>query len=134
MLPIPERLLRRGIRDIVRISDARMSGTAFGTTVLHVSPESAVGGPLGLVRDGDIIILDVESQRLDLDVSPEELDRRREQTTLPAPKYRRGYGRLFVDHVTQADEGCDFDFLQSLPDEGPQRLPYGLMSGWQGGW
>ncbi|WP_067478667.1 IlvD/Edd family dehydratase [Nocardia amamiensis] len=134
MLPIPEKLLRRGVRDIVRISDARMSGTAFGTTVLHVAPESAVGGPLAAVRDGDQIVLDVENQRLDLDVPAEVINRRLAETELPERKYRRGYGRLFLDHVLQADEGCDFDFLQSLPDEEPQRLPYGLMSGWQGGW
>ncbi|MBL1112213.1 dihydroxy-acid dehydratase [Streptomyces sp. 110] len=134
MLPIPERLLRRGIRDIVRISDARMSGTAFGTTVLHISPEAAVGGPLAAVRDGDPIVLDVENQRLDLDIPDEEIERRLADVELPAPKYRRGYGRLFIDHVTQADEGCDFDFLRKLPDEEPQRLPYGLTSGWQGGW
>lgn len=134
MLPIPEKLLRRGIRDIVRISDARMSGTAFGTTVLHVSPEAAAGGPLAIVRDGDPIVLDVENQRLDLDIPAEEIERRLAEVELPKPKYRRGYGRLFVDHVLQADEGCDFDFLQALPDEEPQRLPYGLMSGWQGGW
>ncbi|TNM55353.1 IlvD/Edd family dehydratase [Brevibacterium sediminis] len=134
MLPIPEKLLKRGIRDIVRISDARMSGTAFGTTVLHVAPEAAVGGPLAIVRDGDPIVLDVENQRLDLDIPDDEIERRLEELKLPDPRYRRGYGRLFVDHVLQADEGCDFDFLQSLPDEEPQRLPYGLFSGWQGGW
>jgi dihydroxy-acid dehydratase len=134
MLPIPKHLLRKGVRDIVRISDARMSGTAFGTTVLHVAPESAVGGPLAAVRDGDTIVLDVENQRLDLDIPAEEIERRLAETKLPDPKYRRGYGRLFLDHVLQADEGCDFDFLQGLPDEEPQRLPYGLMSGWQGGW
>jgi dihydroxyacid dehydratase/phosphogluconate dehydratase len=134
MLPIPEHLLRKGVRDIVRVSDARMSGTAFGTTVLHVAPESAVGGPLAAVREGDPIVLDVENQRLDLDIPAEEIERRLLETKRPEPKYRRGYGRLFLDHVLQADEGCDFDFLQGLPDEEPQRLPYGLMSGWQGGW
>jgi dihydroxy-acid dehydratase len=134
MLPIPERLLRRGIRDIVRISDARMSGTAFGTTILHVSPEAAVGGPLAAVRDGDIIVLDVDHQRLDLDVPSEEIARRMATVTPPPPRYRRGYGRLFLDHVTQADEGCDFDVLHKLDDEEPQRLPFGLTSGWQGGW
>ncbi|MEE6165499.1 MULTISPECIES: IlvD/Edd family dehydratase [unclassified Mycolicibacterium] len=134
MLPIPQHLLRKGVRDIVRISDARMSGTAFGTTVLHVAPESAVGGPLAAVRDGDPIVLDVENQRLDLDIPAEEIARRLAETKMPEPKYRRGYGRLFLDHVLQADQGCDFDFLQGLPDEEPQRLPYGLMSGWQGGW
>ncbi|WP_284990253.1 IlvD/Edd family dehydratase [Arthrobacter sp. efr-133-TYG-120] len=134
MLPIPERLLRRGIRDIVRISDARMSGTAFGTTVLHVAPEAAVGGPLAVVRDGDPIVLDVENQRLDLDIPAEEIERRLAEVKLPEPRYRRGYGRLFIDHVLQADEGCDFDFLQGLPNEESQRIPYGLTSGWQGGW
>ncbi|MFT4214233.1 MAG: IlvD/Edd family dehydratase [Microbacterium sp.] len=134
MLPIPERLLRRGVRDIVRISDARMSGTAFGTTVLHVSPESAAGGPLAIVRDGDPIVLDVENQRLDLDLPVEEIERRLAEFAPPQPKYARGYGRLFLDHVLQADEGCDFDFLQAVPGEAPQRLPYGLLSGWQGGW
>ncbi len=134
MLPIPSKLLREGVQDMVRVSDARMSGTAFGTAVLHVSPESAVGGPLALVRDGDPIVLDVAAQRLDLDVPAEELTRRAAELELQAPKYRRGYGRLYLDHVTQAHEGCDFDFLQWLPGEEGQRMPYGLTSGWQGGW
>lgn len=134
MLPIPQKLLRQGVRDLVRVSDARMSGTAFGTTVLHAAPESAVGGPIAAVRDGDPIVLDVDAQRLDLDIPQEEIDRRLAETPRPAPKYRRGYGRLFLDHVLQADQGCDFDFLQKLPDEEPQTLPYGLLSGWQGGW
>ena len=134
MTPIPQKLLRRGVRDMVRVSDARMSGTAFGTTVLHVSPEAAVGGPLAIVRDGDPIVLDVANQRLDLDIPAEEIERRRAGLTLPARRYSRGYGRLYVDHVTQAHEGCDFDFLQAVPGEEPQRLPYGLISGWQGGW
>jgi dihydroxy-acid dehydratase len=111
-----------------------MSGTAFGTAVLHVAPEAAVGGPLALVRDGDQIALDVEAQRLDLDVPTEELAQRATQLRPPDAKYRRGYGRLFLDHVLQADQGCDFDFLQWLPDEDAQREPYGLLSGWQGGW
>lgn len=134
MLPIPQRLLQRGVRDLLRISDARMSGTAFGTTILHVSPEAAVGGPLAAVQDGDIIALDVDNQRLDLEIPAEEIARRLSQLAPPKPKYRRGYGRLYLDHVLQADQGCDFDFLQKLPDEEPQRLPYGLTSGWQGGW
>jgi len=134
MLPIPAKLLRAGTRDMVRVSDARMSGTAFGTAVLHVAPESAVGGPLAAVRDGDPIILDVDSQRLDLDVPAEEVARRLSELPESKPKYRRGYGRLFLDHVLQADDGCDFDFLRWLPDEEPQREPYGLLSGWQGGW
>jgi len=134
MLPIPQKLLKAGVRDMVRISDARMSGTAFGTAVLHVAPESAAGGPLALVQDGDEIILDIEAQRLDLKVSADELARRRAALPAEQPKYRRGYGRLFLDHVLQADEGCDFDFLQWLPGEEGQREPYGLLSGWQGGW
>jgi dihydroxy-acid dehydratase len=134
MLPIPAKLLKAGVRDMVRVSDARMSGTAFGTAVLHVAPESAVGGPLALVRDGDPIALDVDAQRLDLEVPSDELARRAEQSPAREPKYRRGYGRLFLDHVLQADQGCDFDFLAGLPGDEDQREPYGLLSGWQGGW
>jgi len=134
MLPIPAKLLKAGVKDMVRISDARMSGTAFGTAVLHISPESAVGGPLALVENGDMIVLDIDAQRLDLDVPVEELERRRSALVLPEPKYRRGYGRLFLDHVLGADEGCDFDFLQGIAGEEGQREPYGLLSGWQGGW
>jgi dihydroxy-acid dehydratase len=111
MLPIPTRLLKQGVRDMVRVSDARMSGTSYGTCVLHVSPESHVGGPIALVRDGDLIELDVEARRLNLLVSEEELARRREQWRPPAPKFERGYGQLFSQHVTQAHQGCDFDFL-----------------------
>jgi dihydroxy-acid dehydratase len=134
MLPIPAKLLEAGVRDMVRISDARMSGTAFGTAVLHVAPEAAVGGPLALVRDGDPIALDTEAQRLDLDVPARELEHRRRELPPSEPKYRRGYGRLFLEHVLQADQGCDFDFLQGLPGEQGQREPYGLLGGWQGGW
>ncbi|HXE80850.1 MAG TPA: L-arabinonate dehydratase [Vicinamibacterales bacterium] len=111
MLPIPKKLLQQGVRDMVRVSDARMSGTAYGACVLHVAPESCVGGPLALVRDGDLITLDVLSRRLDLQVGEEELARRRAAWTPPPCIYERGYGLLFSRHVTQADEGCDFDFL-----------------------
>jgi dihydroxy-acid dehydratase len=111
MLPLPNRLLREGVRDIVRISDARMSGTSYGTCVLHVSPESHVGGPLALVRDGDWIELDVPQRRIHLCVDEDELCQRRQAWRPPAPKYERGYGYLFSQHVTQAHEGCDFDFL-----------------------
>jgi dihydroxy-acid dehydratase len=112
MLPIPKRLLAAGVRDLVRVSDARMSGTSYGTCVLHVSPESAVGGPLALVRDGDPIVLDVEERRLDLDVAPDELERRR-SVLQAAPEVRRSaYGDLYVRHVTQANLGCDFDFVR----------------------
>lgn len=110
-LPIPRKLLQRGVRDLVRISDARMSGTHYGTCVLHVSPESAVGGPLALVRDGDTIELDVEARALNLLVDDAELARRRAAWSPPAQPYARGYTRLYQQHVTQAHEGCDFDFL-----------------------
>jgi dihydroxy-acid dehydratase len=112
MLPIPKKLLGEGVRDMVRISDARMSGTSYGTCVLHVAPESAVGGPLALLRDGDLIELDVEARRLDVLIPDEELQRRRDAWEAPEPHYVRGYGRLFADHILQADRGCDFDFLQ----------------------
>ncbi|MBB4929523.1 dihydroxy-acid dehydratase [Lipingzhangella halophila] len=111
MLPIPKRLLEQGVRDMVRISDARMSGTSYGTCVLHVAPESAAGGPLALVRDGDPVRLDVPARRLDLLVDEEELERRRHDWSPPPPRVHRGYGALFHEHVTQADEGCDLDFL-----------------------
>jgi dihydroxy-acid dehydratase len=110
--PVPARLLKAGVKDMVRISDARMSGTSYGTVVLHVAPESAVGGPLALVRDGDPIQLDVPRRRLDLLVDEAELGRRRAAWTPPPPPFARGYGRLFLDHVLQANEGCDFDFLR----------------------
>jgi dihydroxy-acid dehydratase len=111
MMPIPDRLLQQGVRDMVRISDARMSGTSYGACVLHVTPESFVGGPLAFVQDGDLITLDVANRRLDLDVSDAELDRRRENWSPPEPMFDRGYGSLYVENVTQADEGCDFEFL-----------------------
>jgi len=110
--PIPARLLKAGVKDMVRISDARMSGTSYGTVVLHVSPEAAVGGPLALVQDGDEIELDVVNRRLTLRVSEEQLARRRAAWTPRPPHYERGYGRLFLDHVLQAHEGVDFDFLR----------------------
>ncbi len=110
--PIPTRLLKRGVKDMVRISDARMSGTSYGTVILHVAPESAVGGPLALVRDGDEIELNVPKRALTLRVDDGELARRRAAWRPPAPHYASGYGRLFLDHVLQANEGCDFDFLR----------------------
>ncbi|HXJ44832.1 MAG TPA: dihydroxy-acid dehydratase, partial [Bryobacteraceae bacterium] len=112
MLPIPKKLLPTGIRDMVRISDARMSGTAYGTCVLHVSPESFVGGNLALVRDGDPIRLDVPNRRLDVLIDDEELARRRAEWKKPAPKFERGYLALYAERVTQAHAGCDFDFLE----------------------
>jgi len=112
-LPIPKKLLAKGVRDMVRISDARMSGTAYGACVLHVAPESYVGGPLALVQDGDIIELDVPGRTLTLKVSDEELARRRAAWRPPAPRYLRGYGALCARHITQANLGCDFDFLEA---------------------
>lgn len=113
MLPIPKALIKRGHRDMVRISDARMSGTSYGACVLHVAPESFVGGPLALLKTGDIVRLDLPARRLDMLVSEEEIESRRAAWQPPAPRYERGYGYLFSKHVTQADEGCDFDFLQT---------------------
>jgi len=112
-LPIPKKLLLQGVRDMVRISDARMSGTHYGTCVLHVAPESAIGGPLALVVTGDMIEIDVPRRRIHLHVPDEELARRRAAWTPPPPKYERSYARLYQQHVTQADAGCDFDFLET---------------------
>lgn len=114
-LPIPTRLLRQGVTDMVRVSDARMSGTAYGTCILHVSPESAVGGALALVETGDEIELDTAGRRLTLHVSDGELARRRAAWRPAAPAFGRGYARLYVEHVVQANEGADFDFLAGGP-------------------
>jgi dihydroxy-acid dehydratase len=112
-LPIPQKLLKQGVRDMVRISDARMSGTSYGACVLHVTPESHVGGPFALVRDGDLITLDIAARRIDMQVSDEELARRKAEWKAPAPKFTRGYGVLYLKHIGQADTGCDFDFLET---------------------
>jgi dihydroxy-acid dehydratase len=119
---------------MVRISDARMSGTAFGTVVLHVAPESVAGGPLAVVRDGDPIVLDVDARRLDLDLPPSEIEARLDHVKPVEPRYRRGYGAMFLEHVLQADTGCDLDFLRGRPGDPPEREPLGLLSGWIGGW
>ena len=111
-LPIPGKLAKAGIRDMVRISDARMSGTAYGTVVLHVSPEAAIGGPLALVRNGDRIRISVKARRIDLMVAEDELARRRAAWKPPVARPERGYAQLYMDHVTQAELGCDFDFLR----------------------
>jgi len=111
-LPIPKKLLAQGVRDMVRISDARMSGTSYGACVLHVAPESFAGGPLAFVRDGDLIELDVAARMIELKVSDAELASRRAAWKKPAPKFERGYGALYQQHITQADQGCDFDFLE----------------------
>jgi len=123
MLPIPDYLLAAGVRDMVRISDARMSGTSYGACVLHVSPESHAGGPLALVRTGDLVTLDVAARSLRVEISDAEIGRRRARWRPPAPRYQRGYGALFSEHVTQADQGCDFDFLArpgATPDPDPR--------------
>jgi L-arabonate dehydrase len=110
-IPMPRRLLKEGVTDMVRISDARMSGTSFGTVALHVAPESAIGGPLAIVQTGDEILLDVPARKLEIALSADEIEQRLRRFTRPPRHYNRGYGRLFLDHVTQADLGCDFDFL-----------------------
>ena len=110
-MPLPPKMLKKGITDMVRISDARMSGTAYGTVVLHTAPEAAAGGPLALVKNGDLIELDVPKRKLHLHVSDEELAKRRASWKAPAPKLTSGYWKLYVDHVLQADEGADLDFL-----------------------
>jgi dihydroxy-acid dehydratase len=111
MLPIPKKLVKQGVRDMLRISDARMSGTSYGACILHVAPESFVGGPLAFVQTGDEIEVDVKNRRIHLHVSDEELARRKAAWTPPKPHYTRGYGAMFAQHIGQADEGCDFDFL-----------------------
>jgi dihydroxy-acid dehydratase len=112
MLPIPKRLLGQGVRDMIRISDGRMSGTSYGACILHVAPESFVGGPLNFVQTGDEIEIDVDKRSIHLHVSGEELARRKAAWKRPTPKYPRGYGAMFSEHIGQADQGCDFDFLQ----------------------
>jgi len=109
---LPEKLIMKGVKDIVRISDGRMSGTAYGTVVLHVSPESAIGGTLALVQNGDLIELDVAGRRLHLDVPDEELQKRRANWIAPEPLAERGYVKLYLDHVQQADIGADLDVLE----------------------
>ena len=110
-MALPKKLLEKGVVDMIRISDARMSGTAFGTVILHVAPESSIGGPLALIKTGDMIELDVEQRRLHLDVSDDILEKRRDSLVLEDPTYVRGYYRLYIDSVTQADKGADFSFL-----------------------
>lgn len=115
MLPIPKKLLKQGVRDMVRISDSRMSGTSYGACILHVAPEAAIGGPIAFVQTGDEIEVDVEQRRLHLCVSDEELDKRRQAFTPAKPEYVTGYASLYIRHVLQADEGCDFDFMGGAP-------------------
>jgi dihydroxyacid dehydratase/phosphogluconate dehydratase len=113
MLPIPKKLVKAGVRDMLRISDARMSGTSYGACILHVAPEAYVGGPLALVRTGDMITVDVPARSIRLEVSDAELGSRRAAWTPPPPRYERGFGWLSAQHIRQADEGCDFDFLET---------------------
>lgn len=113
MLPIPTRLVKQGVRDMVRLSDARMSGTSYGACILHVAPESWIGGPLALVENGDMISLDVDARTINLDITDEELAKRRAAWQAPQRHYERGYGWMFTKHIQQANEGCDFDFLKT---------------------
>jgi dihydroxy-acid dehydratase len=113
MLPMPKKLLKQGHRDMLRLSDARMSGTSYGACVLHGSPESFIGGPLALLRTGDIVSIDVDARSIRMEVSDDELARRREAWTPPEPRFERGYGWVFTKHIQQANEGCDFDFLRT---------------------
>ena len=113
MIPMPQKLLDEGHRDMVRLSDARMSGTSYGACILHVAPEAHVGGPLALIETGDMISVDIPNRRLDVDLSQEELAQRRQNWVPPKPHYERGYGWMFLKHIEQADKGCDFDFLRS---------------------
>ncbi len=123
-MALPKKLLAKGVTDMVRVSDARMSGTAFGTVVLHVAPEAALGGPLALVQTGDVIILDTEARRIDVDLPAEEIERRRLNFVPPPPAYDRGYGKLFLDHVQQADKGVDFDFLVGGSGTPPSKVSF----------
>jgi dihydroxy-acid dehydratase len=113
MLPVPDKLVKQGVRDMLRISDARMSGTSYGACILHVAPESYIGGPLALIETGDMITVDVDQRLIKVELSDEELQIRRDAWIAPAPRYERGYGAMFSKHINQAPEGCDFDFLMS---------------------
>jgi len=113
MLPIPKKLVKQGVRDMLRLSDSRMSGTSYGACILHVAPESYVGGPLALVKTGDIIAVDIDARSIRLEVPDDEIARRKARWKQPPPRYARGYGYMFSKHIRQANEGCDFDFLQT---------------------
>jgi dihydroxy-acid dehydratase len=118
-LPIPKKLLEQGVRDMVRISDARMSGTSYGACVLHVTPESYIGGPLAFVQDGDLIELDVPARKLNVLISDAEMSKRKASWVAPPPKFKRGFGKLYLQHIQQADKGCDFDFLETQVSSTP---------------
>tara|TARA_B100000925_G_scaffold49610_1_gene32341 strand:- start:1493 stop:1870 length:378 start_codon:yes stop_codon:yes gene_type:complete len=113
MIPMPKALLKQGHRDMIRLSDARMSGTSYGACILHVAPESYIGGPLALIKNGDIIEVDIPERKLNVDISENELNNRQEKWKEPEPRYERGYGYIYSKHIEQADKGCDFDFLKS---------------------
>jgi dihydroxy-acid dehydratase len=113
MLPVPDKLVKQGVRDMLRISDARMSGTSYGACILHVAPEAYIGGPLALLKTGDMITVDVDQRLIKVELSDEELQMRRDAWIAPAPRYERGYGVMFSKHINQAPEGCDFDFLMT---------------------
>jgi dihydroxyacid dehydratase/phosphogluconate dehydratase len=112
-MPMPKKLLKQGHRNMLRMSDARMSGTSYGACVLHVRPESYIGGPLALLRTADIVSIDVNAPTINMNVSDEQLARRRAEWQHPAPRFERGYGWMFSQHIRQANEGCDFDFLRT---------------------
>jgi dihydroxyacid dehydratase/phosphogluconate dehydratase len=113
MLPLPKKLIKQGVRDMLRISDARMSGTSYGSCVLHVAPESYVGGPLAFIKTGDIITMDVYNRSISVEISDEEMEKRKEGWVQPSPKYDRGFGWMYLKHIQQADKGCDFDYLET---------------------
>ncbi|MFA1821500.1 L-arabinonate dehydratase [Virgibacillus oceani] len=113
MLPIPKKLLKKGVRDMIRISDARMSGTSYGSCILHVAPESFVGGPLALVQTGDVISIDVDQRSIHMEVSEEDLEKRKTEWKQPSPRFERGFGWMYQRHILQADQGCDFDYLET---------------------
>jgi dihydroxy-acid dehydratase len=113
MLPIPLKLVKQGVRDMLRLSDARMSGTSYGACILHAAPEAYIGGPLALVKTGDLITVDVAERRIHLEVSDAELAVRRAAWVAPPPRFERGYGWMFSRHILQADDGCDFDYLET---------------------
>ena len=113
MIPMPKALLKDGHRDMVRLSDARMSGTSYGACILHVAPEAFIGGPLALIETGDIVEVDIPNRSLNVQLTEDELENRRAKWTPPPPRYERGYGWMFAQHIEQADKGCDFDFLRT---------------------
>ena len=120
MLPIPKKLLREGVRDMLRVTDARMSGTSYGACVLHVAPESYVGGPLSLIRNGDVIEVNVTERKIEVHLSSEELEARKAAWKPPRTRYPRSYTKMYTEHVTQANDGCDFDFLEYSKEEVPE--------------